>query len=171
MVALLALVFSLSPIFLSAQATALPQVQASGQGQSALASPQGRRPGEDPAALLGLELAGSFERFGLPLKVYPLRGAEAWQDDVVFEYSGGFSAFWFSGRVWQLRFSADYLGPVHGVSLGDGIDDVVSLLGQPYIHADAAYVFNLPGRGYPVRMRVLLKEGKVQDIYVYRADF
>jgi hypothetical protein len=164
---ILALFLLLCPAPASAQSGPSPQAAsaqaAPGDGRALL--------GDDPALLLGIAPREAFDRFGPPETLFPLRGEEAWQDDVVFQYSGGFSLFWYSGRVWQVRLSTGYRGPAFGVSMGDGLDAIVSLLGQPYLSADPGYVFNLPSRGYPVRMRVSLKEGKVNDMYIYRADF
>src|SRR5512133_2968190 len=129
------------------------------------------QPGEDPALLLGLDLKQAVERFGLPESLYAARGAEPWQDDVVFQYPGGFSLFWYSGRVWQVRLGSSYSGSAYGVFIGDAPDKIVSLLGQPFLSAEGSYLFNLPGRNYPIRLRAYVKDGKIADLYVYRADF
>lgn len=127
--------------------------------------------GEDPSLLLGLDLKQAVDRFGLPEAMYSARGDEAWQDDVVFQYPGGFSLFWYSGRVWQVRLSSSYPSSAFGISIGDAPDKIVSLLGQPFMSVEGAYLFNLPGRNYPIRLRAYVKAGKIADLYVYRADF
>lgn len=165
MVFVLALLLS-CPLALAAQSPS-PEPQA----PTAQTGQRRNLPGEDPSLLLGAELGQALERFGLPESMYPVRGSEAWQDDVVFQYPSGFSLFWFSGRVWQVRLSQAYAGPAFGVYLGDAPDKIVSLLGPPYLSEEGGYVFNLPGRNFPVRMRVYVKDGKAADIYVYRADF
>ena len=60
---------------------------------------------DDPADLLGLTLADSFSRFGPPTSVGAVRGDAAWQDDVAFLYSKGYTLFFYGDRVWQLRLT------------------------------------------------------------------
>lgn len=126
---------------------------------------------DDAAPLLGFRLGEAYARLGVPAAVGAHRGAEAWQDDVVFSYLGGYSLFWFGDRLWQLRFTPGYSGSVYGLFLGDSADKVYSLLGTPFYEADSSLVYRLPYRGFPVRLRVVLAEGKVADLYLYRADF
>lgn len=126
---------------------------------------------DDPASLLGMGLAEALSRFGAPERVEVSRGAEAWQDDVVFVYGGGTGLFWATDRLWQIRFSSGYAGSVYGVFLGDEADKVVSTLGTPYYRDEANLVFRLAYRGYPVRLRVVVSAGRVTELYVYRADF
>lgn len=126
---------------------------------------------DDPAPLLGLSLAESYLRLGAPASVAAFRGAEAWQDDVVFSFGSGYSLFWFGDRLWQIRFTPGYGGSVYGLFLGDGKDKVYSLLGAPFYEAEGSLVYRLPYRGYPVRLRVVVAEGRVADLYLYRADF
>ncbi|MBL8966863.1 MAG: hypothetical protein JNG85_07635 [Spirochaetaceae bacterium] len=163
----------------AAQAKALsapPAVPASAAASPALPGPGA--PSESPAILpddaaplLGFRLDEAYARLGVPAAVGAHRGAEAWQDDVVFSYKGGYSLFWFGDRLWQLRFVPGYPGSVYGLFLGDSADKVYSLLGTPFYEADSSLVYRLPYRGYPVRLRVVLVEGKVADLYLYRADF
>jgi hypothetical protein len=127
---------------------------------------------EDAAApYLGLGLADALTRFGAPDTVFAVRGIEAWQDDVVFSYASGFSLFWFGDRLWQIRFAVPYAGSVYGLSLGDPADKVFSLLGEPFEAPEGALVYRLPYQGYPVRLRLVVKEGRLADAYLYRADF
>jgi hypothetical protein len=160
---LAAALFFCSPALSAQSAVPLAQAAALSAGNAL--------PGEDPALLLGMDLKQAVERFGLPESLYSARGAEPWQDDVVFQYPGGFSLFWYSGRVWQVRLGSAYAGPAYGVFIGDAPDKIVSLLGQPFLSAEGSYLFNLPGRNYPIRMRAYVKDGKIADLYVYRADF
>jgi hypothetical protein len=185
MVLVLAALFSLLSPALGAQASPsqaqlLPRIPAATAANPATAAPASSPNagtanasilGEDPSLLLGMDLKQAIDRFGLPDAMYSARGGEAWQDDVVFQYSGGFSLFWYSGRVWQVRLSSAYPASAFGVFIGDAPDKIVSLLGQPFMSAEGSYLFNLPGRNYPIRMRAYVKAGKVADLYVYRADF
>jgi len=126
---------------------------------------------DDPASLLGMGLSDALARFGAPSRVEVSRGAEAWQDDVVFVYGSGTGLYWAIDRLWQIRFSPGYAGSVYGVFLGDAADKVVSTLGTPYYQDETNLVFRLPFRGYPVRLRVVIAGGAVKELYVYRADF
>ena len=126
---------------------------------------------DDPSVLLGKNISGIIQDFGPPAKVYALRGPEAWQDDVVFEYADGFSFFLFGDRVWQIRLIAPYGQSCLGVFIGDTVDKICAMLGKPYTNNDTTAEWRLPSNGYPVRMRILIKEDKIFDIYIYRADF
>lgn len=126
---------------------------------------------DDPASLLGLAVAEAIGRFGPPESVYAVRGAEEWQDDVAFRYQEGTTLFLYGDRLWQLRFAAPYAGSIYGLFLGDPADKAYSLLGEPYERGETSLVYRMPYQGYPVRLRLDLAEGKLADIYVYRADF
>lgn len=125
----------------------------------------------EPLSLLGLGLRDAVDVMGLPDGLAVARGAEPWQDDVVFVYPNGISLFWFGGRVWQVRISGDR-GPSMGdLALGQSLDKLVSVFGQPERESEGAYVFTLPPRAFPLRMRAVVKDGTVREIYLYRADF
>jgi len=126
---------------------------------------------DDPAPLLGLCLSEALERYGSPASVFPVRGEEAWQDDVAFRYGPGYTLFLYGDRLWQLRFAAPYAGSVYGLFLGDGVDKICSLLGEPYERGESFLVYRMPYRGYPVRLRLEVADGTLSDIYVFRADF
>ena len=170
---LLAASFGLAP--LHAQAPSPPAARAALPGPSpAAASPAEAAPArleDDPAPLLGLGLSEALARCGSPASVLPVRGEEAWQDDVAFRYREGYTLFIFGDRLWQLRFVPPYAGSVYGLFLGDPADKAYSLLGEPYERSADSLVYRMPFRGYPVRLRLDLRDGSISDIYVYRADF
>jgi hypothetical protein len=167
--------------FALAQAGAVPPVAAAASAQPAVTS--AARPGsgsqadgpvipDDPAVLLGLTPAQAIERFGPPVRVFAVRGAEAWQDDVVFDYGGGFSLFLFMDRVWQVRVAEPYPRPVFGFVVGSARERVASAIGAPDKELTGAYEWVLPGEAWPVRLRGVVDEsGAVRELYVYRADF
>jgi hypothetical protein len=65
--------------------------------------------------LLGLRLNEVFESFGVPDKVYAVRGNEAWQDDVVFIYEKTKTNLYiYKDRVWQAELPA-----LDGIKTGD----------------------------------------------------
>ncbi|MDX9898246.1 MAG: hypothetical protein RBT62_04960 [Spirochaetia bacterium] len=127
---------------------------------------------EDPGVLLGLSPAQAIERFGSPLSVFAIRGEAAWQDDVVFDYGGGFSLFLFKDRVWQIRVAEPYASPVLGFVVGSSSDRAASALGSPALELAGAYEWVLPGEAWPVRLRGIVDaSGAIREIYIYRADF
>lgn len=127
---------------------------------------------EDPALLLGLNPAQALSRFGPPARVYAVRGAEPWQDDVVFEYGEGFSLFLFMDRVWQVRVSSAYAAPVWGITVGATLERASAVLGSPDRDLGGAYEWALPGEAWPVRLRgVMDAKGRIAELYAYRADF
>ena len=126
----------------------------------------------DPAGLLGLSPALAIERFGPPARVFAVRGAEPWQDDVVFDYAGGFSLFLFRDRVWQVRIGEAHAAPVFGFVVGLSIERAIAILGAPNRELPGAYEWVLPGDAWPVRLRgVVDATGSIHELYVYRADF
>lgn len=127
---------------------------------------------EDPGILLGLNPAQAIERFGSPLSVFAIRGEAAWQDDVVFDYGGGFSLFMFKDRVWQIRVAEPYADPILGFVVGSSKERAASSLGTPSLSVEGAYEWVLPGEAWPVRLRGIVDEsGIIREVYIYRADF
>ena len=126
---------------------------------------------DDPAALLGLTPAQVIERFGPPESVFAIRGAEPWQDDVVFDYGGGFSLFLFKDRVWQVRIAEPYAEPVLGLVVGSDVERAAAALGAPERALAGAYEWALPGEAWPVRLRGVTDGERIRELYIYRADF
>lgn len=127
---------------------------------------------EDPAALLGYTPAEVFNRFGAPARVFAVRGAEAWQDDVVFDYGGGFSLFLFMDRVWQVRLAEPFARPILGFSIGATPDRIAASLGSPAATTANGYEWVLPGAAWPERLRGIVDvSGTIRELYIYRADF
>lgn len=126
---------------------------------------------DNPSKYLGFFIKQTLEKFGIPDSVYTVRGNEAWQDDVVFRYSPGYDFFWFKDRIWQIRFTSKYKSLVLGIKIGDTQEKAISLLGLPYVQTETYMIFRLPDQGYPIHLRIILVQGIIQDIYVYRADF
>lgn len=126
----------------------------------------------DPSALLGLTLADAYEQLGVPARVYSLRGPEAGQDDVVFEFTQGIALFFYMDRVWQVRIAQPYAQPVMGFFVGSSPDRAVSVLGIPSRSEASAWEWALPASSYPVLLRALAgPDGMIAEIYVYRGDF
>jgi hypothetical protein len=120
----------------------------------------------DPSSFIGLTLESVLSRFGVPKSVYPVRGLEAWQDDVVFEYENQ-DIYIYKDRVWQVGLKTAY-----GISLGDRQAAVLSTLGTGVQSFDDHLLFSLPSRRWPLMLRVNLNAlGAVSAIFVYRSDF
>ena len=125
----------------------------------------------DPAASLGMTLAEAFLAYGAPSVVFPVRGEEDWQDDVVFFYPSRLYLFWYENRVWQVRLDERYQGELLGCSMGMSEQDVTGVLGDPLFREADWAVYTLADRGYPVRARLVFTAGQLSDLYVYRSDF
>lgn len=125
----------------------------------------------DPSAIVGMDIAAAFSRFGPPATLLAVRGDEPWQDDVLLGYPQGYGLYVFKGQVWQVRFASPYAGPVLGLFVGDALEKAYSLLGSPlYLDASLA-VWELPRRGFPMRLRAIVRDGLLVELYVQRADF
>lgn len=125
-------------------------------------------------SLLGMTLAQAFTEFGPPEDVFPVRGQQAWEDDVVFYYPDHTYLFWFKNRVWQVRADRRYTSQVLGVSMGEDQSSVNATLGTPFWSDSDSEIFNIEDlayRGYPIRARLFFTDGKLSDLYIYRADF
>jgi hypothetical protein len=124
------------------------------------------REGGDPAALIGLSLGELWERYGPPLSVHPVRGAEPWQDDVVFSYPSG-DFYIHRDRVWQLG-----LRDAYGVKLGDPRGLLSLLFGEGLEEFEDRILRPLFGWNWPLKLRVNISgPGQVSAIYIYRSDF
>ena len=86
----------------------------------------------DLPSLVGLTLPEAYERFGAPLEVFSSRGAEPWQDDVVFFYPANLYLFWFQNRVWQVRVDARFIGSFLNLAMGRSREEVLAALAQYY---------------------------------------
>jgi hypothetical protein len=142
------------------------QIEPSSKVQTTASDLQSASLNEDPSLLIGATIEQIFQKFGPPQSVYSVRGQEAWQDDVVFVYHG-FDIYWFKNRVWQIACTQGY-----GISIGESIDKVLAILGQPLNRQENALIYQLPTKAWPVRLRIgVTEQGTVQSLYVYRADF
>jgi len=138
---------------------------------AAAAAAQGPDPaGLDLPTLVGLTLPEALERFGAPAEVFAARGAESWQDDVVFYYPPGFYLFWYQNRVWQARVDGSFGGTFLNLAMGRSREQVLAALGPPMREVGDSLVYHLEDRGYPVRLRLYFRDGALADAYCYRGD-
>jgi hypothetical protein len=121
---------------------------------------------EDPAQVVGLTLESVYARYGVPESVYAVRGAEEWQDDVVFVYQD-WDLYVYQDRVWQVGLKSAL-----GISLGDSAGMAFLLLGEGVQTFEGYLLYSLPPRSWPLQLRLDIDgAGKVTAIYIYRSDF
>ena len=124
---------------------------------------QGRE--DDPASYIGLSLEELLRRLGVPGSVYPVRGLEEWQDDVVFVYEQG-DFYILKDRVWQVGLKA-----ARGIKAGDSLGAVYLVLGSKAESRYNSIFCSLDEGSWPMMLRCdFNSEGKVQVIFIYRTD-
>ena len=112
----------------------------------------------DPVDAIGLTLAMVYSRYGIPDSVYAARGAEEWQDDVVFVYTEG-DLYVYKERVWKVGLKSS-----NGISVGDSGGMVSLVLGNAVQVYSGYMLYTLPSRAWPLQMRFNLDAaGKVRE--------
>ena len=131
-----------------------------------------------PDEILGLTPAEAYQKMGAPFEIFPMRGENEWQDDVVFYYSNHVYLFWFKNRVWQFRADKRFEGTILGLKIGLSRKEVNKMIGKPFKNNDSSEVYLNPKNitryetGFPVRMKVFYDDDNMTtDIYIYRGDF
>ena len=125
----------------------------------------------DPVSSLGWNPAELAEHFGMPLEVFPFRGDESREDNVVFYYPQHIYFFFFENRVWQVRMDRRFEGFVVNLAMGMAEEEIVRNFGKPIHKDERSSLFRVSHQGYPVKVRLFFKDGKLDDCYVYRGDF
>lgn len=126
----------------------------------------------DATQVIGMGLQSVVGALGLPQRMFTFRGSQESLDDVVFYYPDHTYLFWYKDRVWQVRYDRRATATVHGVSLGMSRAEVEAAVTDRAIVTDGmSLFFDLDSTGFPVRVRLVLTEDAVSDIYVYRSDF
>jgi hypothetical protein len=121
---------------------------------------------DEQLSFVGMTVAGMLERLGPPRAVNTARGAEAWQDDVVFHYSVG-DFYVYGDRVWQVK-----LASVYGISNGDRKAAVLLALGNTAEDRGNYILSPITGKDWPLTIRLNLNDsGRVSAIYIYRPDY
>jgi hypothetical protein len=120
----------------------------------------------EPGSFVGMTLERLLGRFGTPKSVYTSRGAEEWQDDVVFFYDEG-EFYVYKDRVWQVRLKSAYR-----VRVGDPKPAALLALEGDIVDGGIYIINQLPAKGWPLALRLNLdSSGFVSGIFVYRSDF
>ena len=119
----------------------------------------------DPALLIGLSLTELIRQFGIPVSVFPVRGFEDWQDDVVFVYDE-IDFYVFRDHVWQLGLKS-----IYRIRRGDPVAAVYLSLGEPAFRGEDFALYALKNYSWPVELRFNFdSSGIVTMIYIYRSD-
>jgi hypothetical protein len=120
----------------------------------------------DPFSLVGMKVAELVERFGPPIAVFAARGNEVWQDDVVFQYTGG-DFYIVKDRVWQVK-----LASALGINTGDQKQAALLVLGAKAQDRGDHLLMPVSGKDWPLIFRVNINNtGRVAAIFIYRPDF
>lgn len=126
---------------------------------------------DDPLELIGMDPAQVFAALGPPGEIFTWRAAEPLEDNIVFFYPDYRYVFWFRSRVWQVRFDRRYAGAVLGFTLGmSRWEAEAAAKGRLQQEGDSLYLA-LDGGRYPLRVRLVLADERISDIYVYRSDW
>jgi len=129
----------------------------------------------DPISCLGSEIEDIFSTSPVPDEIYPNRGVEPDEDNVIFYYSNGFYLFLFGNRLWQVRYDRTYGDLVYDLKMGMDRSILLTLkLNEgmtPLSSGDNYLTFQIQESPYPVRIKLFFVEDKLDDLYIYRADF
>lgn len=120
---------------------------------------------------IGWTLEQAYTKLGVPDEVFLSRGEKDWQDTVVFYFEEHLYLFWYKNRVWQVRADRRYGKELLGLTMGMPKEELEELLGPPYHVDERSVIYNLPDRGFPLRMRLFFNDGSLSDLYIYRSDF
>jgi hypothetical protein len=125
----------------------------------------------DPDELIGMDPAQAFAALGAPAGVFAQRGAVAAEDDVVFFYVDCCYVFWTGNRIWQVSYDRRYAGRVLGFAIGMGRAEAEAVTPGRLREADGSLYLSVDSGRFPVRVRLVMTDGRVTDIYVYRSDW
>ena len=121
---------------------------------------------EEQLSLVGMMMADLLEKFGTPRSVICERGAEPWQDDVVFQYNGA-DFYIYRDRIWQVKLASTL-----GISNGDKKAAALLVLGNKAEEKEDYALVAINGKNWPLMLRVNFNNtGLVTAIYIYRPDF
>lgn len=129
----------------------------------------------EPVSFLGAEISDLFSAEQIPQEIFPNRGIEPDEDNVVFYYRGGFYLFLYKNRVWQVRYDRTSEELPLDLIIGEGRSYLLTRLMEeemiPLSSDDDSVTFQLLESPWPVRMTLYFSEDRLDDLYIYRADF
>jgi len=121
---------------------------------------------EEQYAFIGMMIEKVIENYGPPRSVACARGAELWQDDVVFQYTG-VDFYIYIDRVWQVKFVT-----THDISNGDKKADVLLALGETAEDKEDHVLLAINGFTWPIILRINFNDKeRVTSIFLYRPDY
>jgi hypothetical protein len=120
-----------------------------------------------PDDAVGLTLKEVFSLYSQPDTVYAVRGAEEWQDDVVFVYDGlKLDVYIYKDRVWQVRVQSAL-----GLKLGDRKAAALLALADNVEDRENYLLYHYPNTVWPKYARFNLDAAnRISAIYIYRPD-
>jgi hypothetical protein len=116
---------------------------------------------------VGLTLKEVFALYGEPDTVYAVRGAEEWQDDVVFVYDSlKLDVYMYKDRVWQVRVQSAL-----GLKKGDRKAAALLALADNAEYGESYVLYRYPNTVWPKYARFNLDaSNRISAIYIYRPD-
>lgn len=122
----------------------------------------------DPLALIGIWEEAASALWEDPEEILKTSGPS---DREIYFPSRGVTLGIHGDRVWQVRF--DETTPMSWRGLGPGVprERVREILGSPYHAVEPWDLYLLPGRSWPLRLRIFYRTGEAFDFYLYRGDF
>ncbi len=120
---------------------------------------------------IGYRIQQVIEELGAPKEISVQRGTEAFQDTVVFYYPDHSYLYLWQDRIWQIRIDKRHRGPILGLEMNISREEALRRLGTPYAANDTLVRYRLPERGWPIELLLYFTAGKLDDLYLRRADF
>jgi hypothetical protein len=128
-------------------------------------SSQGQDEQVEYSSIVGMTMEEIFSQFGTPQTIYAVRGAESWQDDVVFAYKD-FDCYIYQDRVWKVGVKS-----VLGISIGDSRDAAALVLDDKVVAFDNCMIAPLSSKDWSLVIRVNFNDkGDITALFIYRPD-
>ncbi|MDR0411647.1 MAG: hypothetical protein LBH75_06710 [Treponema sp.] len=128
-------------------------------------SPQKQDEQVEITSVIGMTMSDIFSRFGVPQTVYAVRGAESWQDDVVFVYKD-FDCYVYQDRAWKVGVKSAF-----GINIGDSRDVAALVLDDKAIMFNDCMIAPLPSKDWSLVIRVNFDDReRITALFIYRPD-
>lgn len=126
----------------------------------------------EPDGIVGMSLSESFAAFGVPNEVFPLRGSQENYDDVVFFYKSNFMYLsWYRSKVFQVSFDSRCTDEILGFKMKMSKKSALEKISKVVFEDENTLVFDLTFAAYLKRVKLVFKNGLLDTIYIYRADY
>lgn len=120
---------------------------------------------------IGMTPEKLISKVGAPDQVLVDRGGVQVEDDVVFFYNNRTYFYFNQSRLWQVRYDKKFGGDIINFKIGSTKEEIIESLGEPLKEDTFSITYKRPDKGYPVFLRIFLKDNKAEDIYFYRGDY